>query len=299
MASIEQSTDTSTPRELELLEKLNKLEADRVKFLSIVQGKIKHLEQSLEVCMIRKNTWIFSQNAEHNETFALQIIQFHSSTIVLFIQGKNKENERLIERNKELEDSLTEMLSIGGGGGKGKNAAKAQDDDVLLRAKELLFEKTKICKKLELQMEALNNQVVATKDALDITKSMLNLKNIENDHLQSRLEAMQSRVKCERDRTSLIEQKFNVARQKEAAMTQEFDLQRNIFKVCRIHMIFFCLSPESKLLTSNISINYRIYVARTRRKLTSWTKNCKRTKKSDKISVVSFFCNLNVLFELF
>lgn len=136
----------------------------------------------------------------------------------------------MVQRNKELEYSLKEMLSIGG---KGKQN-KAQDDDVLLRAKELLFEKTKICKKLELQMEALNNQVVATKDALDITKSMLNLKNIENDHLQSRLEAMQSRVKCERDRTNLIEKKLNVSKQKETALTKEYELQRGIFKVCPI-----------------------------------------------------------------
>lgn len=48
MAETEQPS-TSTPKELELLEKLNKLEADRVKFLSIVQGKFKYLEQSLEV----------------------------------------------------------------------------------------------------------------------------------------------------------------------------------------------------------------------------------------------------------
>lgn len=133
---------------------------------------------------------------------------------------------------------MKEMLSIGG---KGKNANKAQDDDVLLRAKELLFEKTKICKKLELQMEALSNQVVATKDALDITKSMLNLKNIENDHLLSRVEAMQSRVKCERDRSSLMEKKFNVARQKETALTKEYDLQRGIFKVCPLKTIPYFL----------------------------------------------------------
>lgn len=162
---------------------------------------------------------------------------------------------------------MKEMLSISGTGGKGKNAAKAQDDDVLLRAKELLFEKTKICKKLELQMEALHNQVAATKDALDITKSMLNLKNIENDHLESRLEAMQSRVKCERDRTNLIEKKFNVARQKEAAMTKQYDLQRDIFKVGRIP----CISHR---LVSHLCVFYstktdRICVARTRRKSTS------------------------------
>lgn len=47
-------SNTSTPRELELLEKLNKLEADRVKFLSIVQGKMKQLERDLEVSSMQQ-----------------------------------------------------------------------------------------------------------------------------------------------------------------------------------------------------------------------------------------------------
>lgn len=53
MASIIQPSEASTPKELELIEKLNKLEADRVKFLSIVQGKVKQLEQDIEVCFLR------------------------------------------------------------------------------------------------------------------------------------------------------------------------------------------------------------------------------------------------------
>lgn len=105
------------------------------------------------------------------------------------------------------------------------------DDDTLTRAKELLFEKTKICKKQELQLEALNNQIEANKDVLDITRDMLNLKNIENDHMQSRLDSMKLRVKSENDRFVLTEKKLNISKLKEASLTKEYETQRNIFKV--------------------------------------------------------------------
>lgn len=117
---------------------------------------------------------------------------------------------------------------------KGKGANKADDDDMLTRAKELLFEKTKVCKKQELQLEALNSQVEATKEVLEITKDMLNLRNIENDHMQSRLESLQERAKCEKDRYLLVEKKFALAKQGEIALTREYENQRNIFKVIDI-----------------------------------------------------------------
>lgn len=122
------------------------------------------------------------------------------------------------------------MKDLSSFSGKGKNKSD-DDDDTLLRAKELLFEKVKICKKQEMQMEALNNQIAANKDVLDITKDMLNLKNIENDHLQERLESMKLRVKNEHDRFLLTEKKLNLSKQKEASLTKEYDTQRNIFKV--------------------------------------------------------------------
>lgn len=121
------------------------------------------------------------------------------------------------------------MKDLSAFSGKGKN--KSEDDDLLTRAKELLFEKTKICKKQELQLEALNNQIIANKDVLDITKDMLNLKNIENDHLESRLESMKLRVKHENDRYVLTEKKLKLSKQKEEALTKEYETQRNIFKV--------------------------------------------------------------------
>lgn len=147
-------------------------------------------------------------------------------------QAKTAENNRLVERNNELESNFKDISSLSGAA-KGKKLTKSEEDDLLTRAKELLFEKTKICKKQELQLEALNNQVLATKEVLDITKDMLNLRNIESDHLQSRFESMELRIKNEKDRYLLTEKKLAISKQKEAELTREYENQRNIFKDLR------------------------------------------------------------------
>ncbi|XP_031625058.1 E3 ubiquitin-protein ligase BRE1A [Contarinia nasturtii] len=187
MAPTPVQIETHTPKELELMAKVKALEEDRIKFIEIVRGKVKKLENELE--------------------------------------SKVEENVRLVERNKELESILKDLSAFSG---KSKN--KTDDEDTLIRAKELLFEKTKICKKQELQLEALNTQIEANKDVLDITRDMLNLKNIENDHMQSRLDSMKLRVKSENDRYLLTEKKLNLAKQKETSLTKEYETQRNIFK---------------------------------------------------------------------
>lgn len=132
------------------------------------------------------------------------------------------------QRVQELEAVIKDLSTFSG---KNKNKSD-DDDDTLVRAKELLFEKVKISKKQEMQMQALNNQIAANKDVLDITKDMLNLKNIENDHLLSRLESMKLRVKNEHERFLLTEKKLNISKQKELSLSNEYETQRNIFKVC-------------------------------------------------------------------
>lgn len=214
-----------TPRELELMSKLKTLEDDRVKFLDIVRNKIGKLEHELDVsvqCELSIYFFLVFFLLTGNKLFRLI---FHFD-----FQLKNQENNRLVERNRELECNLKDISSFSGHI-KGKGGNKADDDDMLTRAKELLFEKTKVCKKQELQLEALNSQVAATKEVLEITKDMLNLKNIENDHMQSRLESLQERAKCEKDRYLLVDKKLTLANQREIAFTREYQNQRNIFKV--------------------------------------------------------------------
>lgn len=148
--------------------------------------------------------------------------------IALKFQAKTAENEKLNARNVDLESNLKDLGLLAS---KGKKATKAEDDDLLTRARELLFEKTKICKKQEQQLEALNNQVDATKDVLEITKDMLNLRNIESDHQQSRIDSMILKLKLERDRRYLLEKKLAATKQVEDALRKEYDIQSGIFKV--------------------------------------------------------------------
>jgi len=146
------------------------------------------------------------------------------------LEAKTADNEKLNARNVDLESNLKDLGLLSP---KGKKATKAEDDDLLTRARELLFEKTKICKKQEQQLEALNHQVDATKDVLEITKDMLNLRNIESDHQQSRIDSMILKLKLERDRRVLLEKKLEARKQVEDALRKEYDIQSGIFKDLR------------------------------------------------------------------
>lgn len=116
--------------------------------------------------------------------------------------------------------SISNLLKTGG-----------EEEDILTQAKTLLFEKSKICKQQELQLEALKNQVLATKDVLEITKDMLNLKNMENNHFQTRFDTMDQRLKAERDARQLMEKKLLTSNKMYADLKTEHDLQSGIFKV--------------------------------------------------------------------
>lgn len=113
-----------------------------------------------------------------------------------------------------------------------KNASTASDD-ILTQAKALLFEKTKICKQQEQQLAALRTQVEATKEVLTVTKEMLCLRNIENDHTQARLETLDLKLKTERARQLLTEKKLASQEKMYADLRKEYELQSEIFKQLR------------------------------------------------------------------
>lgn len=123
---------------------------------------------------------------------------------------------------------------------KGKGASN--DDDILTQAKTLLFEKTKICKQQEQQLAALKTQVEATKEVLTVTKEMLCLRNIENDHTQARLETLDLKLRNERARQQLSEKKAQTSQQLYADLRAEYDVQSKIFKVYtyEIFLIRYC-----------------------------------------------------------
>lgn len=143
-----------------------------------------------------------------------------------FFQKTKNENIILKNRISELENLLCAKSLANS-----KSATLTDDEDILIKAKMLLFEKTKICKQQEQQLVALQVQVDATKDVLSITKDMLNVRNMENNHFQSQLETVGLKVKAERDIRLLNEKKLAVSKKMYTDLKNEYDVQSGIFKV--------------------------------------------------------------------
>ncbi|EDV54137.2 tropomyosin-1 [Drosophila erecta] len=137
------------------------------------------------------------------------------------------ENERLKRRVVQLEQSLKQSVMLGG-----TDAPKSrqEQEELLLKAKTLLFEKTKVNKQQEQQISVLKTQVDTIKDVLQVTKDMLQLKTAECDHTQARLEKSQQWIKAEQDKCVLTEKKLAISKGVYDKLRSEYDTQSQIFK---------------------------------------------------------------------
>lgn len=127
------------------------------------------------------------------------------------------EKEIQILKNRSESDDLKRM--------------RAKHEDLLTKAKDLLFEKTKLNKQQEVKIEALENQVVQLKEVISITKDMLEIRNSEAKHLNQRFETIELRLKAEKDRQGLMEKKLGLSQQLYADLKKEYDLQSGLFRV--------------------------------------------------------------------
>lgn len=151
------------------------------------------------------------------------------------------ENEKLKRKVQQLEQSLKQSVMLGG-----VDAPKSrqEQDELLLKAKTLLFEKTKVNKQQEQQIETLKNQVDAVKDVVNVTKDMLNLKTTECEHMQVRLEKSQLWIQAERDKCAIIEKKLDISKGVYDKLRSEYDIQSSIFKVCNKLMLNFSVTHK-------------------------------------------------------
>ncbi|XP_023171475.1 uncharacterized protein LOC111599884 [Drosophila hydei] len=137
------------------------------------------------------------------------------------------ENERLQKRVANLEQSLKQSVMLGG-----TDAPKSrqEQEELLLKAKTLLFEKTKVNKQQEQQIAVLKEQVESVKDVLQVTKDMLQLKTTECEHTQARLEKSQLWIKAEQDKCAITEKKLLISKSVYDKLRAEYDTQSKIFK---------------------------------------------------------------------
>ncbi|XP_011193197.2 ELKS/Rab6-interacting/CAST family member 1 [Zeugodacus cucurbitae] len=143
------------------------------------------------------------------------------------LEQSQSENEQHKRKINQLEQSLKQSVMLGG-----VDAPKSrqEQDELLLKAKTLLFEKTKVCKQQEQQIGVLKNQVEAMKDVVQVTKDMLNLKSAECDHMEVRLEKSQQWIKAEKDKCAIIEKKLLISKGVYDKLRAEYDIQSKIFK---------------------------------------------------------------------
>lgn len=136
-----------------------------------------------------------------------------------------KGQERLIGLEKELTTLQNRKDSD-----EVKNL-KAKHDNILTKAKDLLFEKTKTSKQQEIQIDALRNQVLQLKEVVQITKDMLEIRNTEAKHLNNRFDTIELRLQAEKEKHLLIEKKFEISKKMYTDLKSEYDIQSALFKV--------------------------------------------------------------------
>lgn len=100
-------------------------------------------------------------------------------------------------------------------------------DELLTKAKALLFEQTKVSKNQEMQITALQTQNGSLKDVLAVTRDMLELRNTEVETLKNRVVAVEARLREERD---LMERRYQISDQMYKQLRQEHDVQTGLFK---------------------------------------------------------------------
>lgn len=111
--------------------------------------------------------------------------------------------------------------------------AERKADELLLKAKELLFEKTKIGKRQEQQIEALNEQVASLKEVLEVTKDLLDIRNAEIAQLEAKMDTMEMRLNAEKEHQKLTVKKLEISKKLYDDLRTEYDCQSRIFKELR------------------------------------------------------------------
>ena len=110
-----------------------------------------------------------------------------------------------------------------------KKDGELTSTDAVTCASGVIFEKTKLCKNQELQIEALTQQVGSLKEIVSITKDMLEIRNMEVKQLQDQLDCMELKFVAEKDRHALIHAKLDRMVKLNTELKTEYEKQLALF----------------------------------------------------------------------
>ncbi|XP_028044289.1 THAP domain-containing protein 5, partial [Bombyx mandarina] len=156
------------------------------------------------------------------------------SGLRLELKVKEEEIDLLKARVKNLETELQAALAKPGGKNQDIiNSIKLQHEELLSKARGMIFDKTKLVKNQELQIEALTTQVASLKDINQITKDLLEIRNSEVKAMEDRFQAMEARYKAEKERYDLVLKRAQTSTTINDDLKKEYETQLAIFKELR------------------------------------------------------------------
>ncbi|XP_049797692.1 intermediate filament protein ifa-1 [Schistocerca nitens] len=144
------------------------------------------------------------------------------------IKTNTAEREGFEKRLQLQESELAELRQKLAAATKG-NESLDELRAALAKASELLRDKDAVCNSQELKNKALLNQVSSLKEVVALTKDMLNIRNMEVEHLQRDVNAMEERIKGERERYAEAVKKMQLATRLNADVKAEYEKQVALF----------------------------------------------------------------------
>ncbi|XP_003491767.1 tropomyosin-1 isoform X1 [Bombus impatiens] len=106
----------------------------------------------------------------------------------------------------------------------------------------------------EKQISALNNQVASLKEVESLTRSLLQIRNMEVKHLQAEVDDMEVRISEERERYNTMINKMDAAVKLNADLKKEYETQLCLFRDLRekYEEKVSLLSEEKRALEANV-----------------------------------------------
>lgn len=151
-------------------------------------------------------------------------------------QQKDTELTNAKKRITELEELTSETQKLKAQRSKDADevdSLKTKSEETLTKAKSMLFEKTKVIKNQELQIEALHQQTASLKDVVRITKDLLEIRNLEAKQLETKIKCMEDKVNAEKERHDLMHKKLETMIRFNGDLKREYETQLCLFSALR------------------------------------------------------------------
>ncbi|CAG9802756.1 unnamed protein product [Chironomus riparius] len=208
--------------------------------MSIEEWEKKEEDYKNQIANLRKlNERLINYSEEKAKTFEHDL------------QKLQNEKDVIQKRLEKME--LDELKEAASGSSKNIEAFKEKYDKVLKNAQDLLFERQKSIKSLELRSEAQHIQIESLKDVIALTKDMLLIREVEVRDLTERMEAMDAKFKAEKDRKALMVKKMELSDQLNADLKAEYKAQKEIFNILKDQYKIKVATLEEKLKSSTLN----------------------------------------------